>query len=1061
MKTLSLNIVMLVVSMIYTSNAQEWIQVNNGLTGDTVQCMVMTNASILVGTPTGLFRSSDNGDHWTKVFGTASPDNVSKIATNGTSVMIQANGSNWYVCSNEGIGPWSSVNVSTLPYSDYYHTKRVTPRCFAVMGSAIVVGTGYYGAMGSNAMILRTTDLGSTWTMVKEWYKEYYPVATLSTSSETYMGVHYDGSIVNNIRILKTTDDGLTWGSSQLPQSASYASSFVTAAFDYSDLFVSSTDYFGRYIHRTSDGGATWVSVSSGFPTNHEHGGADPPPFNPIAARSGKIFACVSDTLYSSMDNGLTWFPDLSAPTGKRALVLNDYVMFAGTNGGGVYRRSMSTSGSFTITLFDAENWGKPGTNARVVLYNGSSVQVAQAQANSSSVVTFTSIPGGSGYSYRVYVNRTTPWGEQFWGEKTGITVPANSTLVETFTRNAPYSPALNVYNDATGEDVYGKIVQPGTRLRIQHTITNPSYAGAHTVSAYGGMFIDRDKTPPYDFNSQTPSADFTVGTMKNLLCYFTPSASGDYYHSGSAFGSSSSYATSLTDAGNWGSAPFFTVAADGTPPPAPTSLASAPGGWTNTNSFGIDWTNPSDPSGIVAAWYKVGSVPVSATDGTRSTNKPMTVTATAEGGQDVYVWLEDGAGNKDHAARAVTVLYYDGTTPVNGTIAVNNGAASTSSLVVTLNSLGATDGGGSGLAQMRFSNNNSSWSDWEGVASTKAGWNLSLYGGASTAGTKTVYVQYRDNASNVSGSFSDEISYTGADVAAPGVPVSMTATPASWTNANPFSIDWVNPSDPSGIAAAWYKRGTPPTTSTDGTRTTQKPLVVAATAQGGQQLHLWLEDGSGNKDYANKATVQLFFDETPPSDGTISINNGATSTSSPIVSLGSLGANDAGGSGVFQVRFSNDTFAWSSWEGYSATRSGWDLTADGGGTAGGEKTVYVQYRDAAGNVSVTSSDKIAYVTTSVELWNAGVPAHFSLYQNFPNPFNPTTVIRFGLPVTSEVSLIVANMLGQEVAVLASGQMGPGSYGVQFDAGNLTSGIYLYRLRAGNFVETRRLVLLR
>jgi len=85
----------------------------------------------------------------------------------------------------------------------------------------------------------------------------------------------------------------------------------------------------------------------------------------------------------------------------------------------------------------------------------------------------------------------------------------------------------------------------------------------------------------------------------------------------------------------------------------------------------------------------------------------------------------------------------------------------------------------------------------------------------------------------------------------------------------------------------------------------------------------------------------------------------------------------------------------------------------------------------------------------------------FVLEQNYPDPFNPTTVIRYQLPVTSHVTLKVYNVLGQEVATLVNEEMKPGSYEVTWDASGVASGIYFYRLQAGSFAETRKLVLLR
>jgi hypothetical protein len=89
------------------------------------------------------------------------------------------------------------------------------------------------------------------------------------------------------------------------------------------------------------------------------------------------------------------------------------------------------------------------------------------------------------------------------------------------------------------------------------------------------------------------------------------------------------------------------------------------------------------------------------------------------------------------------------------------------------------------------------------------------------------------------------------------------------------------------------------------------------------------------------------------------------------------------------------------------------------------------------------------------------IPRQFSMSQNFPNPFNPTTMIRYGLPGRSYVTLIVFDMLGHEVATLQNGEQGAGLHEVRFDATNLPSGVYFYQIRAGVFTETRKLLVLR
>jgi hypothetical protein len=85
----------------------------------------------------------------------------------------------------------------------------------------------------------------------------------------------------------------------------------------------------------------------------------------------------------------------------------------------------------------------------------------------------------------------------------------------------------------------------------------------------------------------------------------------------------------------------------------------------------------------------------------------------------------------------------------------------------------------------------------------------------------------------------------------------------------------------------------------------------------------------------------------------------------------------------------------------------------------------------------------------------------FELKQNYPNPFNPSTVISYTLPTSGEVTLKVYNVLGDEVTTLVNEEKSAGSYEVKFDASQLSSGIYFYKLQAGLFVETKKMMLIR
>ena len=90
-----------------------------------------------------------------------------------------------------------------------------------------------------------------------------------------------------------------------------------------------------------------------------------------------------------------------------------------------------------------------------------------------------------------------------------------------------------------------------------------------------------------------------------------------------------------------------------------------------------------------------------------------------------------------------------------------------------------------------------------------------------------------------------------------------------------------------------------------------------------------------------------------------------------------------------------------------------------------------------------------------------GAPDDFALHQNYPNPFNPSTTIKFSLPHSNYVSLKVFNMLGEVVATLVDEELNVGTYTTQWNASSVASGIYFYRLQAGEFAATKKLLLLK
>ncbi len=101
------------------------------------------------------------------------------------------------------------------------------------------------------------------------------------------------------------------------------------------------------------------------------------------------------------------------------------------------------------------------------------------------------------------------------------------------------------------------------------------------------------------------------------------------------------------------------------------------------------------------------------------------------------------------------------------------------------------------------------------------------------------------------------------------------------------------------------------------------------------------------------------------------------------------------------------------------------------------------------------------FTLTDVEGQPSSIPDKYSLSQNYPNPFNPVTAIKYSIPNEGFVSLKIYNVLGSEVATLVNEFKNAGSYNVSFNAENLSSGVYYYKLKSGTFVETKKMILLK
>ena len=126
------------------------------------------------------------------------------------------------------------------------------------------------------------------------------------------------------------------------------------------------------------------------------------------------------------------------------------------------------------------------------------------------------------------------------------------------------------------------------------------------------------------------------------------------------------------------------------------------------------------------------------------------------------------------------------------------------------------------------------------------------------------------------------------------------------------------------------------------------------------------------------------------------------------------------------------------------------------------------QWMNGVGDILFQSPDGfiVGFITHNVfayysKIVSVGQITDYSLSQNYPNPFNPSTIIKYEIPTSNFVEIKVYNVLGKEIAILVSDYKAKGNYKVQFDSNNLPSGVYIYVIRAGDYSESKKMVLLR
>ena len=186
-----------------------------------------------------------------------------------------------------------------------------------------------------------------------------------------------------------------------------------------------------------------------------------------------------------------------------------------------------------------------------------------------------------------------------------------------------------------------------------------------------------------------------------------------------------------------------------------------------------------------------------------------------------------------------------------------------------------------------------------------------------------------------------------------------------------------------------------------------------------------------------------------------------SVSISEKSVVVGAFLTDDKGDSSGSAYIFSREGSNWVegakllAFDGSASDWFGWSVAI------AGDYAVVGAYLDDDNGENSGSAYVYSGILVGIDDEKGELPTEFALSQNYPNPFNPNTVIKYTLPNRSEVKLIIYNLRGEEVALLFNGTMPAGNHRISWDASNFASGIYFYRLRAGDYVQTKKMVFLK
>lgn len=474
-----------------------------------------------------------------------------------------------------------------------------------------------------------------------------------------------------------------------------------------------------------------------------------------------------------------------------------------------------------------------------------------------------------------------------------------------------------NITNLSTGLSIIGSVDEPGSRITLSTSTETLGTADSDGAGAWSVTGLDRSE------------------------------------------GTHAIFATAEDPAGNASaSSSVMTLIVDQTPPVVALGADFyARSGYQDSVTAGVTEAN-----GYTLEWLRDSGVGVTFTQSTSATTG---FSASSDGPAVLRCAVMDYAGNTGDDSVSMT---WDATAPSAGAWRVDGAAAYALTAGVTLAPVVDPTDATSGVYQMQFSNNGTLWSAWEEYSSSKA-WNLVTgEGGTTTEGARTVRFRVRDRALNVSATVDDSIIY---DATAPNVGAWIIASGAAYTTSSSVTVGATTTATDGGsgvssiclsndgaIWSAWE--------AYSGSKAWDLASGAGGSStQGDRTVYVKVRDAAGRESAV--ASDQIHYDYTAPVPPAWYIASGnpayVNSTSQILYASGSATDNS---SGPALVSFSNDGAAWSAWEAIVTSKS-WSLP-----TGDGAKTVYVRYRDNAGNVSTSVSDSATLDTVApvIGAWN-------------------------------------------------------------------------------------------